>query len=96
MTYLMKIHTSNGSLYTGKYISIFKGMKRRDLLSQSKKQIWKDWITRDNEVISYKTTLKNERNPKETLILIVFFEKNDGPIKFWNFGPENIIDEIQS
>lgn len=96
MTYIMKMHTSDGSLNAGKYISVFKGMKRHDLLSQSKKQIWKDWITRDDEVISYKTTLKNEKNPRETLILIVFFEKNDGPIKFWDFGPENNIDEIQS
>lgn len=92
----MKINTTDGSVNIGKFITLFRGMKRNDLLSQSKKQIWKDWIKRDDEIISYKTTLKNENKPEETLIAIVFFEKNNGHIKFWDIGPEKNANEIQS
>lgn len=71
----MEINITDGTVNIGKFITLFRGMKRNDLLSQSKKQIWKDWIKRDGEIISYKTTLKNDNKPKETLIAIIFFEK---------------------
>jgi hypothetical protein len=90
----MKLNIIDGYLKLEKNITLFRGMRRNDLLSGGGK--WEDWITRDKETISYKTTIKNEKNPHENIIIIVFFEKENGPIIFWDLGPENNMNGYQS
>ena len=72
-------------------ITLFRGMKRKNLHSMD--QDWEAWIKHEEEVIAYKTRFKLK---KLRIIVICFFEKNDGTIKYWDFGPENYMDGFQS
>ncbi|WP_425252406.1 hypothetical protein ACPJXG_22625 [Janthinobacterium sp. NFX145] len=72
-------------------IILFRGMKRKNLHSMN--QDWEAWIKCKDEVIAYKTSFKLK---KLKIIVICFFEKDDGLIKFWDFGPENCMDGFQS
>lgn len=72
-------------------IILFRGMKRKNLHSMD--QGWEAWVKHEEEVIAYKTIFKRK---KLRIIVICFFEKDDGPIKYWDFGPENCMDGFQS
>ncbi|PIF09602.1 hypothetical protein [Janthinobacterium sp. 13] len=91
----MNIHHNTkfkrGYFFASESIILFRGMKRENLHSMD--QYWKTWIKHEEEVIAYKTSFKLN-NFK--IIVICFFEKDDGPIKYWDFGPENCMDGFQS
>lgn len=65
-------------------------MKRKNLHSMH--QDWEAWVKHEEEVIAYKTIFKR----KKLRIIVIFFEKDDGPIKYWDFGPESCMDGFQS
>ena len=85
------IKLKNGYFSVNESIILCRGMKRKNLHSMD--QDWEAWIKYEEEVIAYKTSFKRE---KLRIIVICFFEKDDGPIKYWDFGPENCMDGFQS
>lgn len=72
-------------------ITLFRGMKRKDLHATS--QNWEVWIRHENEEIAYRAIFKIKNS---TMIIICFFEGNDGTIKFWDFGPAKGTNGFQS
>ena len=72
-------------------ITLFRGMKRKNLHSTS--HTLEVWIRHENEEIAYRAIFKIK---KCTMIIICFFEENDGPIKFWDFGPAKGMNGFQS
>ena len=66
-------------------------MKRKNLYSTS--QNWDVWVRHENDEIAYRASFKIK---KSTIIIICFFEENDGPIKFWDFGPAKGMNGFQS
>lgn len=81
----------DGYFYANESIILFRGMKRTNLHSMD--QDWEAWIKREEEVIAYKTSFKLK---KLKIIIICFFGKDNGTIKYWDFGPENCMDGFQS
>ena len=61
-------------------IILCRGMKRKNLHSMD--QDWEAWIKYKEEVIAYKTSFKRK---KLRIIVICFFEKDDGAIKYLDF-----------
>lgn len=72
-------------------ILLFRGMKRKNLYSTS--QNWDVWIRHENDEIAYRASFKIK---KSTIIIICFFEENDGPIKCWDFGPAKGMNGFQA
>lgn len=90
----MNLNTENGTLKITNSIILFNKMKRYDLISRN--QNWKEWIKHEEEIMAYKITLKKSEIDINDIIIICYFEKNDGFIKFWDFGPENCMNGFQS
>ena len=81
----------DGNFSVKKSITLFRGMKRKNL--HSTPQNWEVWIRHENEEMAYRASFKIK---KSKMIIICFFEENDGPIKFWDFGPAKGMNGFQS
>ena len=91
MNIIRDVKFEGGYFSANESIILCRGMKRKNLHSMD--QGWEAWVKHEEEVIAYKTSFKRK---KLRIIVICFFEKDDGPIKCWDFGPENCMDGFQS
>lgn len=90
----MNLNTENGTLKISNSITLFNKMRRNDLIS--KNQHWNEWIKHEEEIMAYKITLKENGIDRSNIIIICYFEKDNGLIKFWDLGPENCMNGFQS
>lgn len=90
----MNLNTENGTLKISNSITLFNKMRRNDLISKNKN--WNEWIKHEEEIMAYKITLKENGIDRNNIIIICYFEKDDGLIKFWDLGPENCMNGFQS
>lgn len=91
MDIVRDVKFEDGYFSANESITLFRGMKRKNLHSMD--QDWEAWVKHEEEIIAYRTSFKLK---KLRIIVICFFEKNDGTIKYWDFGPENSMDGFQS
>lgn len=90
----MELNLSNGELVVKARIRLFPGMRRKDLLSQNAK--WEIWTSTEAEPISYRTVLPVAGSTdSRSLIIVVFFAPNDGPMMEWNLFPIGEFDGVQ-
>lgn len=89
----MRLEKNTGTLEINNETKIFRKMKRNDLCEKDK---WESWIEHEEEIISYKKTIIKKDILRGNMIIICYFEKNDGIIKFWDLGPEKYMNGRQS
>lgn len=82
----MKFNINTGELTIPPLLHLYRGMKRKDMLSQELS--WEVWMEIQCQPTSYRALLPMpDRRSGKKIIIVVFFDLNDGPLTEWDMQP---------